>query len=415
MRETLSMGQRWIFLERMECVTEQRPSSGIFTERLIEARLSSCGWQYFYSWQLWHVPVGPLLRQRISSRQAQSSPATPLSIFDSGGTTYGFFPSSPEITAESLMVTIEAIGQHGDIILNMPQVPWADFIESPEAESQATEDMRGSIELARQHRLEVVFVIDPLQAFDRRVIATMPDELAGGDFSTPGVRRAFMNYAKRLVREFHPRYLGLVSEINTYADVQPEDFSNYVTLYHETYAAIKAIVPNTLVFVTIQWEDLKSVGLFSQDSPGVIKWDIVDQFEPNLDVYAISTYPYFAFEGAAQIPEDYYSPLLSRTSKPLAIAEGGFLSQDVGAFRGSTQDQIDYLHTIDGQLGECLAFWIYLIIDDVNTEAYAHYLTEHGSPAEEESLALFGYLGLRTKDGEPKPALGVRDGFRSGE
>ncbi len=255
---------------------------------------------------------------------SESSPASPLSIFDSGDTAYGFFPSSPEITAQSLMATIEAIGQHGDIMLNMPQVPWADFIDNPEAESQAIEDMRGSIELARQHGLEIIFVIDPLQAFDRRVIATMPDELAGGDFSTPGVRSDFMNYAMRLVREFHPRYLGLASEINTYADARPEDFSNYVTLYHETYAASKAEAPDTLVFVTIQWEDLNSVGFFSDFSPGEIKWDIVDQFEPDLDVYAISTYPYFAFEGAAQIPEDYYSPLLSRTSKPLAIAEGGF-------------------------------------------------------------------------------------------
>lgn len=345
----------------------------------------------------------------------ESASAAPLSIFDSGRTAYGFFPSSPEITAESLMTTIEAIGQHGDIILNMPQVPWADFIDNPEAESQAIEDMRGSIELARQYGLEIIFVVDPLQAFDRRVIATMPDELAGGDFSTPGVRSAFMNYAIRLVREFHPRYLGLASEINTYADAQPEDFANYVTLYHETYAAIKAEAPDTSIFVTIQWEDLNSVGLFSDDSPGEIKWEIVDLFEPNLDVYAISTYPYFAFEGATQIPDDYYSPLLSRTSKPLAIAEGGFLSQDVSAFHGSPQDQMVYLQTIDGQLGERLAFWVYLIIDDVNTRAYADFLTEHGSPAEEETLGLFGYLGLRTKDGEPKPALGVWDGFRNGE
>lgn len=346
---------------------------------------------------------------------SESSPAAPLSIFDSGNTAYGFFPSSPEITAESLIVTIEAIGQHGDIMLNMPQVPWADFMESAEAESQAIEDMRGSIELARQQGLEIIFVIDPLQAFDRRVIATMPEVLAGADFATPGVRSAFKNYALRLVREFHPRYLGLASEINTYADAQPEDFSNYVTLYHETYAAIKAEAPVTLIFVSIQWEDLNSVGLFSDDSPGKIKWDIVDQFEPNLDVYAISTYPYFAFEGAANIPDDYYSSLLSRTSKPLAIAEGGFLSQDVGGFHGSPQDQIDYLKAIHGQLGERLAFWVYLIIDDVNTRAYADFLTEHGSPAEEESMALFGNLGLRSKDGEPKPALEVWDGFRNSE
>ncbi len=338
-----------------------------------------------------------------------------LSIFESGRTAYGFFPSSPEITSESLIATIEAIGQHGDMMLTMPQVPWADFIESADGESSAIEEMRGSLDLARRIGLEIIFVIDPLQAFDRRVIATMPAELAGGNFGTPDVRRAFKNYALRLVREFHPRYLGLASEINTYANAQPDDFSNYVMLYHEVYAAIKSEAPETMIFVTIQWEDLNSVGIFSADSPGEIKWDIVERFEPDLDVYAISTYPYFAFDSAAQIPQDYYTPLLAHTSKPLAIGEGGYLSQDAGVFRGSPQDQIDYLQAIKSQLGERLAFWAYLIIDDVNIEAYADFLTEHGSPADVESLAYFGSLGLRTKTGKPKPALGVWDGFQSSD
>ena len=346
---------------------------------------------------------------------SQASPTSTLSIFASGRTAYGFFPSSPEITAESFVATIEAIGQHGDVILTMPQVPWGDFIENADGESMAIEEMRGSVALARQNGLEVIFVIDPLQAFDRRVIATMPPELAGGDFGTMNVRDAFRNYALRLVREFQPRYLGLASEINTYAGSEPEDFSNYVTLYHEVYAAIKAEAPETMVFVTIQWEDLNSVGIFSDDSPGEIKWDVVENFEPNLDVWAISTYPYFAFDSADQIPDDYYTSLLSHTSKPLAIAEGGFLSQDAGAFHGSPQDQIDYLHAIDGQIGSRLDFWVYLVLDDVNVEAYANFLTEHGSPADVELMALFGTLGLRTKDGVPKPALEVWDGFRSGE
>jgi hypothetical protein len=353
-----------------------------------------------------------------TSEPESTSTATPTfspSIFHSGRTAYGFFPSSPEITTESLIATIENIGQHGDVILSMPQVPWAEFIESSDGESPAIEQMRGSLDLARQNGLEFIFVIDPLQAFDRRVIASLPPELAGGDFSTPGVRSAFENYALRLVREFHPRYLGLASEINTYADAQPDDFSNYVTLYHEVYTAIKAEAPETKLFVTLQWEDLNSAGVFSDDSPGGIKWDIVEQFEPDLDVYAISTYPYFTFESAVQIPQDYYAPLLSHATKPLAIAEGGYLSQDAGTFHGSAQDQIDYLQAIKGQLGERLAFWVYLLIDDVNLEAYADYLTGHGSPAGVESLAYFGSLGLRTKTGEPKPALEVWDGFQSND
>lgn len=62
-----------------------------------------------------------------------------------------------------------------------------------------------------------------------------------------------------------------------------------------------------------------------------------------------------------------------------------------------------------------LAFWIYLVIDDVNAEAYARYLTEHGSPADVELVELFGTLGLRSKDGYPKPALEIWDSMRRGE
>jgi hypothetical protein len=134
-----------------------------------------------------------------------------------------------------------------------------------------------------------------------------------------------------------------------------------------------------------------------------------------LDLWAISTYPYFAFDEAAQIPSDYYTPLLSRTSKPLAIGEGGYPSEDVGPFHGSLQGQVGYLEALDTQIGERLAFWIYLVIDDFNIEAYARHLTEHGSPADVEAVELFSSLGLRSKDGEPKPAMETWDRLRSGE
>ncbi|TET52716.1 MAG: hypothetical protein E3J64_04705 [Anaerolineales bacterium] len=344
-----------------------------------------------------------------------SATPTQISVFDSGRAAYGFFLSPPEPTEESFLANIEAIGRHGDVFLTMPQVPWADFIDSADGESSAIDDMRGTIELARQSGLEPILVIDPLQAFNRTLMATLPPELEGGDFGTEGVRQTFTNYAVRLVREFDLRYLGLGSEVNTYADAHPDDFEDYVSLYRETYAAIKAESSDTLIFVTFQWEDLNSVGLFAADDPGRIKWEIIEALEPWLDVWAISTYPYFAFDSAAEIPDDYYASLLARTDKPLAIGEGGYIAEDVREFHGSDEDQIGYLNTLHSQIGERLVFWTYLVIDDVNTEAYAQLLTDSGSPADAELVALFGTLGLRTIEGVPKPALAVWDSFRTEE
>ena len=54
------------------------------------------------------------------------------------------------------------------------------------------------------------------------------------------MRAAFTHYVQRIVREFHPRYLGLSSEINTYADAFPQDFPHYLSLYTELYDWIKS-------------------------------------------------------------------------------------------------------------------------------------------------------------------------------
>ncbi len=338
----------------------------------------------------------------------------PVSVFDSGQTAFGFFPTPPEVSMESLIATFGAIGQHGHVILQQQAIPWAEFIASADGNSKTIQDMRGSLELAHQNGLEIVYITDPLNGLNRTEFAPLPPELADGNFSTPDIRQAFKNFAVRLAREFHPRYLGLASEINTYADAYPDDFPNYLSLYRETYAAVKAESPGTLVFVTFQWEDLSNRGPFNDGSPEGIKWATVEAFEPNLDIWAISSYPYFAFETAADLPADYYTPLLTRTLKPLAVAEGGWPSQDFGPLHGSDEDQIGYLQAINTQIGERLAFWIYLVIDDFDVKAYDRLFAEQGMAGTGETLQWFGVLGLRTKDGDPKPALAVWDGMQNG-
>jgi hypothetical protein len=341
-------------------------------------------------------------------------PADP-SVFDSGRTAYGFFPSPPEPTFESILETFEAMGLHGDVVLIQQNIPWADFVEGSQSDSQAIADIRNQVILARQNGLEPVFVVDPLNGLNRREFFGLPAELAGADFSTPEVRAAFRNFTLRVLRDIEPRYLGLASEINTYADAYPEDFANFLSLYRETYAAIKAEAPDTQVFVTFQWEDLNN--LFPTGAEGreaySTNWDQVEAFEPELDVWVISSYPFVAFSSAAEIPDDYYSPLLSRTDKPLAVGEGGFTSRPVGPFTGTPDDQVGYLRAVHDQLGERLAFWIYLLLNDFDPDEYAAAMRDQGrGEADIDTLGLFTAVGLREADGTPKPALALWDGYR---
>ncbi|MFN8460674.1 MAG: hypothetical protein U0X93_02720 [Anaerolineales bacterium] len=272
---------------------------------------------------------------------------TDNSIFDSGKTAYGFFPSPPEATLDSILQHYKDMSQHADFVLIQQNTAWKDFVNGTDTESQTRTDLINQVKLANQNDLEYIFVIDALNGLNRREFIGLPADWEAS-FANPDVRSAYRNYALWVVRTFHPRYLGLASEINTYMDAHPDDAGNFISLYNEMYALVKAEAPETQIFVSFQWDDLNN--MFPQPEEGnrarlSPNWDQIEAFEPNLDLWVISTYPYFVFPSASEIPADYYTPLLSRTGKPVAIAESGFSSQPVGFAQGSPEDQVIYSST----------------------------------------------------------------------
>ena len=357
------------------------------------------------------VPAALLLGV-LACSWVNPTPPSP-SVFDSGRTAYGFFPTAPEVSIFSVWNIFRAIAEHGDAVLIQQPVAWDDFRDGIGGESDRIDDIRMQVVLAWQNGLEPIFVVDPLNGLDRREFAALPPDLADADFSHPVVRAAYQNFALRLARDYHPRYLGLASEINTYADAFPDDFRNFLSLYRDTYKKIKLESPGTQVFVTFQWEDINNVNRFAAPEDPTVDWDRIEAFEPDLDLWVISSYPFVAYDSAAQIPKDYYAALLARTGKPIAVAEGGFGSEDVVPFHGTPEDQALYLNAIHDQIGERLAFWIYLILDDFNMDSYRKFFESQGAGEDVETLRFFSIVGLRERDGTPKPALAVWDGFRS--
>lgn len=340
-------------------------------------------------------------------------PTLSRSPFESGQTAYGFFPTPPELSTQSVRDTYKAIAQHADVVLLQQAIPWSDFSQGSETSSKAITDIQNQYLLAHQNGLDVIFVVDPLNGLNRREFAGLPSEWKAS-FGNPQVRSAFTNFTLRIVREFHPHYLGLGSEINTYQDTHPEDYPNYLSLYRSVYDLVKAESPDTQVFVTFQWEELNNLiqAIAAGRKPYQTNWDQVEAYEPKLDVWAISTYPWVGLPSAGTIPADYYAPLAGRTAKPLAVAEGGIPSQDNGVVKGSTQYQVEYLNAIYTQMGSRLAFWIYLTINDFNLASYAPTLILQGHAGDLGTLGWFDALGLTKSDRTPKPALAVWDQLR---
>jgi hypothetical protein len=331
-----------------------------------------------------------------------------------GRTLYGFFPSPPEITRESILATHKALGEHGDLVLIARNVPWKEFASGGRPDSADIKDLAGMVQLSRQNGLEPVFVVDPLNGLDRRRFMALPDGW-NASFANPDVRSAMASYALRIVDEFHPRFLALASEINTYQDTHPDDYPSFLTLYREIYARIKAAAPRTRVFVTFQWDELNNLmpGVDGGKPPYEVRWEQVEAFEPRLDVWAISTYPFVAYRSAREIPSTYYSVQAGRTSKPIALAEGGYSSENVGSLRGTPEDQSRFLGAVHDQLGARLQFWIYTVLSDFSLASYAPLLKQQGlGSADVATLGWFAHVGLRRSDGTPKPAMAVWDSYR---
>ena len=335
------------------------------------------------------------------------------SVFASGRTAYGFFPTPPQVSLDSVFQHYRLMGSHADVSLVQENIPWEAFALGADAESQKITDMRNARQLARANNLESIYVIDPLNGLNRREFMGLPDGWEAS-FANPEVRAAFRNFSLRVLREFKPRYLGLASEINTYAEAYPDDFPNFLSLYREVYAAVKQESPETQVFVTFQWEQMNNlVGAENTGEPYQIQWEQIEVFEPQLDLWVISSYPFIAYRSGAEIPADYYTPLLARTDKPLAVAEGGFISRQTGVLPGSPRDQVDYLNAIHAQIGERLSFWIYLLLSDLDQASYNRFFRQRGmKEADINTLGFFVNVGLAEKDGAAKEALAVWDSFR---
>ncbi|XOB98949.1 hypothetical protein ACMC9I_02340 [Deinococcota bacterium DY0809b] len=327
--------------------------------------------------------------------------AHPRPVPAQGGPWMGFFPSPARIEWSSLLATLRGIGRHADAVLLQRNVPWEAFAQDPDAPSRRFADLVNLVRLSREQGLEPIFVVDALNGLDRRTFQGVPAAWGKPSFADPRIRRAFKNFALRIVRTFQPRFLGLGSEVNTYMAAHPEDAPHLVSLYRETYAAVKRASPATRVFTTFQWDELRA-------APGGPDWHLIEAFEPRLDLWVISSYPCL-WLGGRPPGSGYYAPLALRTDRPLAVAEGGCASRDSSRRPASEQNPSDYLNAIADQLGPRLAFWIYLLYNDLDLESYREAI---GRERDLQTLELFARMGLADADGRPKPALDTWDRIR---
>lgn len=298
-----------------------------------------------------------------------------------------------ELTEEGYAAAFALPAGAGEVVLIQRVPPWEELLSGAFPTDETVQTTQLETELARENGLDIFLAIDPTDAADgRRQLVGLPTDLSGVGFADERIRDAFTEYALYVAVNYQPAYLALGVEMNAYERDKPEDFAEFLTLYAETYDAVKEFEPDTIIFPTFQLEELH--GLLPTDDPRPAQWNLIERFEPRLDLLAVSSYPALAFPGPTQIPADYFSAISLHTKRRIAIASMGYPSRatEGETIARSEEEQASFLRLA---LDEAEALDMKLVIWFVGQDPR---FTGEGPLAQLQSA------GLLQQNGDPKSA-----------
>ncbi len=206
-------------------------------------------------------------------------------------------------------------------------------------------------------------------------------------------KKRYVEEAVAFAGKYKPTYLGLGIEVNMLYEKSPGNFNEFASFYSEAYDAIKTASPNTKVFTVFQLERMKGMqgGLFGgTNDPTKTEWALLNEFTKS-DIIAFTTYPGLVYKNPSDIPSDYYTEIKLHTAKPIAFTEIGWHSSASPTdWESSYEEQAKFISaffTLSKDTGKELAIWSFMY--DPNT------------------FEPFNSMGLRSSDGNAKPAWGV--------
>ncbi len=217
-------------------------------------------------------------------------------------------------------------------------------------------------------------------------------------FSNTGIKKGF-NTVVRQLAGLKPEYLCLATEINTLAYGNIREYAAFAALYKEAYREVKKISPETKVFVSFQW-DLAYIHDAKEPNRIRSHTRLIDLFRPELDVFAITSYPAPLYETPADLPANYYSSIF-RHVKPgteIHIMEIGWPTSGAG----SKTEQKDFIDRLPKLLAGCKAKAVcWSLLHDVKHPAFNDDLNTTGlytiRGAAKPGLDAFKQLGKKLK------------------
>ena len=334
----------------------------------------------------------------VGCRVQDSAPASPAPVASEPAAgparayLMGFSALPAELTESAYLDTYDLASEHGETLLLQRPPAWGDFLPGATISEALRSQTLAEKRAADARGLQLVYVLDPFDPANRSDLRALPESHTGRTLADGELRQALLADALYIARNVRPAYLVVGHEVNVVFERNPEAYTEFVSIYSETYDAVKAAAPETAVLTSFQYEEL--LGVIPWLPPHAPRWELLDDFEGRLDQFGITSYPSFAFAVARKVEPSYYGQITERTELPIAFISAGYASGvgREGINASTPAEQRRFLQRLFGdadQLGASLLIW--LISRDL---AYAT-----GPPED-----LIATLGLQQADGAPKEA-----------
>ncbi|RLT43332.1 MAG: hypothetical protein DWI58_04295 [Chloroflexi bacterium] len=220
--------------------------------------------------------------------------------------------------------TYDLAANYGEVIMVQRPPNWADFVPGAHPSDGTRDQLLAVRDAAKSRGLIVAMVIDPFDPLSRDRLQQLPTSYAGKDLTNADLRQAFVQESVFIAKNLRPAYLGLGNEVNSTFERNPGTYLAFVTAYKEAYDAVKAVSPDTQVFVSFQYEEL--LGVIPDLPPHPPRWQLLKDYAGKMDLFGITSFPSFAYNVARKVPPTYYTSIKEQTTLPIAFVSTGYAS-----------------------------------------------------------------------------------------
>ncbi|MBM3139801.1 MAG: hypothetical protein FJZ92_06175 [Chloroflexi bacterium] len=236
----------------------------------------------------------------------------------------GFSATPSDLTNKAYVAAFNLATEFGEALLLQRPPAWQSFLPNAKVADVVRDQTLSDREAARARGLSLFVVLDVFDPASRDRLNGLPAEYRGRQLDDRDLRQALVADALFVARNQQPEFLAIGNEINATFERNPAAYAQFLTAYAEVYDAVKKASPSTKVFTTFQYEEL--LGVIPWEPPHAPRWELIGQFTERLDLFAITTYPSFAFQVARKVPPLYYRQIREQTALPIAFAAVGYSS-----------------------------------------------------------------------------------------